>query len=58
VAREAASQSKMTKEAISRRLRMGTNAMLGICVAIKKPTVEHMGQMCDADGVAFTSAQK
>ncbi len=36
----------------------GTMAMLGVCVATTEPTVEHMGQMCDADGVAVKSAQK
>jgi hypothetical protein len=36
----------------------GTMAMLGVCVATTEPTVEHMGQMCDADGVAVWSAQK
>ena len=39
-------------------MRTGTIARLSVCVANKKPTVEHMGQRCNADGVAVRSAQK
>jgi hypothetical protein len=43
---------------MSRRLRTGTIAILGVCVAINEATVEQMGQMCRAEGVAVMSAQK
>ena len=36
----------------------GTMAMLGVCVATTEPTVEQVGQICDADGGAVRSAQK
>jgi hypothetical protein len=36
----------------------GAIAMLGVCVATTEPTVEHIGQMCEAEGVAVKSAQK
>jgi hypothetical protein len=36
----------------------GTMAMLGVCVETTEPTVEQIGQRCEADGVAVRSAQK
>jgi hypothetical protein len=36
----------------------GTIAMLGDCVATTDPTMEQIGQMCEAEGVTVKSAQK
>ena len=58
VARGTAKEMETTEGTISRRLTKGTIAMAGDCVAMTEPTVEQIGQRCDADGVAVRSAQK
>ena len=58
VARGAAEPSETSNRGSSSRLTNGTTAMLGDCVATAEPTVEQIGQMCEAEGVAVRSAQK
>ena len=53
-----AENPETTRGATSSRFMTGTKAMPGVWVATTDPTVEQVGQKCEADEVTDRSAQK
>ena len=58
VARGTAENTEVTKGGSSSRSITGIMAMPGVWGATADPTVEQVGQKCEADGAAVRSAQK